>query len=146
MTINHDIESHAAHYAHAVVPPHIIEAISKHDIFLKNEDEHNWQKINLKPNHTFWGGEPAGGIITKYLNPEIFTLYTDETRNNLIKNYRLVPEPKGNIKVYKKFWAKNVTGNTVPPILAYVDLMNTGDQRNIETASKIYNNVLQNKL
>lgn len=108
--------------------------------FTKSNDENNWKEITLKPNETYWGGEPAGKIITNYLVPEIFTLFTDETRNNLIKNYRLVPENTGNIKAYKKFWKGQATYNetVVHPLLAYADLMNTGNSRCMETAKMIY--------
>lgn len=107
--------------------------------FVNKDDERNWKQIHLNP-HTLWGAEPAGGIITNYLMPEIFTLYTDETRNNLIKNYRLVPEQNGNIKVYKKFWNDQVGFNesVVHPILAYTDLLNSASSRCIETAKMIY--------
>ena len=116
--------------------------------FLKNEDYNHWKNIVLKKNQTYWGSEPAGAIITKYLLPEIFTLYTDETRNNLIKNYRLIPDPNGNVRAYKKFWKGQNTYDetTVHPILAYTDLVNTGDRRSIETAKKIYDELLSNRL
>jgi len=114
--------------------------------FMKPENFANWKKMQFKNENTIWGGEPAGDILTNYLKPAELTIYTEETRAELIKNYRLIPDPTGNIKVYKKFWDENEAGNTAPPLLAYADLMNTGDQRNIETANKIYNNVLQNKL
>lgn len=108
--------------------------------FTKSDDEKNWRDIPINPNHTYWGSEPAGEMITNYLVPEIFTLFTDETRNNLIKNYRLVPENTGNIKVYKKFWKGQATYNetVVHPLLAYADLMNTGNSRCMETAKMIY--------
>lgn len=112
--------------------------------FAKSNDENTWKELILKPNETYWGGEPAGEIITNYLIPEIFTLYTDETRNNLIKNYHLVPETKGNIKMYKKFWKGQATFNdtVVHPLLAYADLMNTGNSRCMETAKMIYDRLL----
>lgn len=34
----------------------------------------------------------------------------------------------------------------VPPLLAYADFMNTNDRRCMETAQKIYNEFLQDKL
>jgi hypothetical protein len=116
--------------------------------FLKNDDYNHWENIGLEKNQTYWGGEPAGAIITKYLLPEIFTIYTSETRNDLIKNYRLVPDPNGNIRAYKKFWKAQNTYNetTVHPLLAYTDLVNTGDRRSLETAKKIYNELLGNRL
>lgn len=115
--------------------------------FLKNEDYNHWKNIALKENHTFWGGEPAGAMITNYLLPEIFTFYTDETRNDLIKNYRLIPDPNGNVRGYRKFWKGQNTYNktTVHPLLAYTDLVNTGDRRSIETAKKIYDELLSHR-
>ncbi len=112
------------------------------------EEERNWKHLELLNKQTFWGGEPAGAIITNYLVPEIFTLYTEETRNNLIKNYHLVPDPIGKIKVYKKFWKDQATFNdtVVHPLLAYTDLMNTGNSRCIETAKIIYDKYINANL
>lgn len=116
--------------------------------FKNIEEERNWKNIKLLNKQTYWGGEAAGAIITKYLLPEIYTLYTDETRNNLIKNYHLVPDPLGKIKVYKKFWKDQAAFNdtVVHPLLAYTDLMNTGDSRCIETAKMIYSKYINANL
>ena len=106
----------------------------------------NWKMIDLQPGATFWGGEPAGGILTNYLQPEQYTLYTTENRGDLMKKYQLVPDKEGDVKVYLKFW--NFTGDvldTVPPLLVYTDLMNSNNRRCIETAEKIYNDYLQAK-
>lgn len=81
------------------------------------------------------------------MRPAEITLYTTETRNELIKNYRVIPDEKGNIKVFKKFWhQENANENTVPPLLVYADLINTNDRRCTATAQKIYDEFLQNKL
>ncbi len=115
--------------------------------FLKEEDFINWKKLPLRTEKTWWGGEPAGDLFTNYLRPTELTLYTLETRNELIKNYRLIPDEKGNVKVFKKFWKQDdVNDNVVPPLLVYADLMNNGDRRCMETAQKIYDEFLQNKL
>lgn len=113
--------------------------------FLKEEDALNWKNIPLKSGTTYWGGEPAGDLLTNYLKPTFFTLYTNETRADLMKKYKLVPDKAGNIKVYQKFRELNDKTNHTPPLLVYADLMNTGDPRNIETAGKIYEKFLQNK-
>ncbi|MEO8414323.1 MAG: type IV toxin-antitoxin system AbiEi family antitoxin [Ginsengibacter sp.] len=86
-------------------------------------------------------------FLTNYLRPGELTLYITENRNELIKKYRLVPDIKGNIKIYKVFWhQKEETAiNTVHPLLVYADLINTGDRRCIETAQKIYDELLANK-
>lgn len=115
--------------------------------FLKENDFNNWQEINLQKDKTLWGGEPAGDLLTNYLRPAELTLYTLETRGELMKNYRLIPDDKGNVKVYKMFWKHdNNQQNTVPPLLIYADLMNIGDGRTIETAQKIYDEYIQAKL
>lgn len=122
--------------------------------FLKEEDFNNWTTVPLLMGKTLWGGEPAGHLLTNYLQPGELTIYTTETRSELIKNYRLIPDEKGNVKAYQKFWYQEKLDNhaytafdvAVPPLLAYTDLMNTGDRRCIETAQKIYDEFLQNKL
>lgn len=107
--------------------------------FLNEGDYKNWKHVPIVPHKTLWGGEPAADLMTNYLRPEILTLYTEETRNELIKHYKLIPDEKGKVKVYKKFWNhNNVNGETVDPILVYADLMNTGDGRCMETAQKLF--------
>lgn len=113
--------------------------------FLNEEDFRNWKNLSLNPNKSWWGGEPAGDLLTNYLRPETLTIYTEETRNELIKNYRLIPDPKGNIRAYKKFWQIDLDEKTAPPLLVYADLLSTNDSRCIETAQKIYDEYLQNK-
>lgn len=115
--------------------------------FLKNEDFFNWRSLPLKDKETRWGGEPAGDLLTNYLKPAELTLYTTEKRSELISHYRLVPDNNGNVIIYQKFWLDNdgYNDNFVPPLLIYVDLVNTGDRRCLETAKKIYDDCLQNK-
>lgn len=116
--------------------------------FVKEDDFLHWQKLQLQNDKTWWGGEPAGDILTNYLKPLELTLYTKENRNELIKKYRMVPDTNGNIKIYKAFWYQQNEKNekTVHPLLVYADLINTGDQRCLETAQKIYEQYLQDKL
>lgn len=115
--------------------------------FLKDEDFNNWKKLPLQTGKTWWGGEPAGDLFTNYLRPAELALYTIEARTELIKNYRLIPDEKGNVNVYQKFWQWNeVNTNVVPPLLAYADLINQNDRRCTETAQKIYDEFLQDKL
>lgn len=116
--------------------------------FLNNEDFFNWPNLKIKTDTTLWGGEPAGDLYTANLNPEILTIYTTESRVELMKNYRLVPDEKGKVKIYQKFWKTEGYNfdKAVPPILAYTDLINTGNQRCIDTAQKIYEKFLKDKL
>jgi hypothetical protein len=113
-----------------------------------NPDEFiKWKDLNLERTLTQWGGEGAGNIYTNYLQPEVLTLYTKEKKANLIKEYSLLPDPKGNVIVYDKFWKDNKPfKNVVPPIVAYADLLATGNRRCIETAQKIYEQFIDNTL
>ncbi|MFH1319620.1 MAG: type IV toxin-antitoxin system AbiEi family antitoxin [Bacteroidota bacterium] len=114
--------------------------------FLKDVDFANWKRIHFKNKTTQWGGEPAADILTNYLRPEILTIYTAEQRIEIIKNYRLIPDFNGNVKVYKNFWKYDeVNNNIVPTVLIYADLINTGNARNLETAKMIYNELLEDR-
>ena len=114
--------------------------------FLKKDDFYSWKNIPLQKGKTCWGGEPAGDIFTNYLRPEELTMYTTETRGELMKNYRLVPDINGNVLILKKFWEYDeINDNVVHPLLAYADLINKGDRRCTETAQKIYDEYLQDK-
>jgi hypothetical protein len=115
--------------------------------FLKEEEFANWKKINLRSQQSWWGGEPAGDLFTNYLHPQELTIYTIESRNDIIKNYRLVPDENGNVKVFKKFWTYHpVNDNIAPPLVVYADLMQKNDRRCTETAKKIYDELIQGKI
>jgi hypothetical protein len=106
--------------------------------FYTDQELMAWAFLNLHHGYTFWGGEAAGNLITNHLRPEELILYTSEPRNDLIKNYGLMPKENGKVAVYKKFWNLEWEHEFVPYLLAYADLMNTGDKRCIETAKMIY--------
>jgi hypothetical protein len=117
--------------------------------FLDENTNFNWNKIILH-HGTVWGGEPAANIRTQYLKPALFTLYTKENTGEFIKNYRILPDDKGNIEVFEKFWVKNdyeLNNNdqVTPDILTYADLIAGEESRNIETANIIYDRYLKQK-
>jgi len=105
----------------------------------------NWQEILLDPQNTVWGAEPAADILTNHLRPEKLTLYTRETRADLIRNYKLIPDKNGDIEVLEMFW-KEDGEITAPPLLVYADLILEGGKRNRETAQMIYNERIQPNL
>lgn len=118
--------------------------------FLNDNDFGNWRNIYINEEKTVWGGEPAADIITDHLRPEKLTLYTKETRNELMRNYRLVPEENGNVEVYKKFWPENEDRNEfkkiAPWLIVYADLITTDDKRTRETAQMIYERYIEQNL
>jgi len=97
-----------------------------------------WTQIYLPTPKTRWGGEPGGDLLTNYLRPEKFILFTDLKKTELIKKTRLMPDPTGEITVFETFWEKgNEMDNCAPPLLVYADLIINGDKRSLETAELI---------
>jgi len=119
--------------------------LKKGNFRLKSADK-DWRNIKLHTPDTVWGGEPAGDLLTNYLRPETLTIYTNETKKNLMMHYGLMPEEEGNVQAYEKFWTQEDDQKTVPDLLVYADLMNTHDKRCMETAEKIYNERIKPEL
>jgi hypothetical protein len=112
-----------------------------------NEDNFtNWQNLPIIPDQTVWGGEAAAEILTNYLNPEILTIYTQEKKAAFMPRLKLIPDEKGNVRIYEMFWDKAEKDILyAPPLLTYADLMITDDPRCIETAEMIYNQYLKDE-
>jgi hypothetical protein len=103
--------------------------------FLNKEMNKSWK--TLKGDSFKWGGENAGALLTKFLQPEKFIIYTED-KNKLMKSLKLVPDPQGEIEVLDQFWSdKENKESIVPSLLAYADLITSFDSRNIETANRI---------
>ena len=114
----------------------------------------NW-KDQLAYPQVFWGGEPGAALLTKYLNPEKFTLFTTKTKQQILTELKLVPDTNGEITIYQSFWDTYTLQtaidliaekNTAPPVLIYAQLLYSGNERNIETAQIIFDDYIKNKL
>jgi hypothetical protein len=112
--------------------------------FLTPADKQRWQQPTL-PN-TVWGGEPAGAILTNYLEPQRFTLYTTQPKTEIIKTWRLLPDKNGELEILEPFWniTTGVDNKTVPPLMAYAELATSLDGRNRETAERIKQQYFEN--
>ncbi|MBL4869027.1 MAG: hypothetical protein JKY67_21900 [Pseudomonadales bacterium] len=116
----------------------------KHHVgnFIAN-DPNWWKTFNPIPYHAHWGGEVAAAKYTKYLKPEVTTLYIPpDTTNKLLAKAKLkkaVDQP-ANVKIYRPIGieANKIKPDLVHPILVYADLIATADIRNLETAEKLY--------
>lgn len=107
-------------------------------VFLEDTDRQNWKDLALEDG-TFWGGEPGADLLTNNLRPAEYTLYTNKTKPALMREYKLKPNPEGNIKVYKPYWTiKTDEKKAAPPLVIYTDLMATGEPRNINIAEEIH--------
>ena len=113
--------------------------------FLKEEDHKAWKKLKLDVEKTVWASEAAADLITNYLVPLKLDLYTKETKTELMKKWRLIPEPTGRLQLYEKFWNNNTDQKYAPEVLVYADLILTNDPRCIETAQMIYDKYLANE-
>lgn len=106
--------------------------------------QNEWKNIDAAIQ---WAGEPGAALLTNYLNPEKFSLFTDLEKIDLIQKAGLLPDNHGNITVYKPFWNEDETqSKTVHPLLVYAQLMYDGNERNIETAKIIYDEYIQPNL
>ena len=114
----------------------------------------DWQKKLSYP-RLFWCGEPAASMLTKNLNPEKFTIYTNRTKKEISIQFRLIPDENGAITVYNKFWQEKSmfdelayleNKNIVHPLLIYAELIHSGSQRNIETGKIIFDEYIKPNL
>lgn len=101
-----------------------------------------WQDIHITNPHTCWGGEPAADFYTHHLRPEVLTLYTRETRQELMLNYPLKPDKEGEVIAMEKFWPQPAENRCVPALLAYADLVGNPNKRNMEIAQLIHDGYL----
>ncbi|MDB5245617.1 MAG: hypothetical protein JWQ40_11 [Segetibacter sp.] len=115
---------------------------------LLNDDKlRNWKELPIEKGQSVWGSEPAADHFTNYLKPAFLTLYTNQDKAAILKQWKLIPNEKGNVQLYKKFWKDDETEQTqyAPPLLVYADLLLTGDPRCQETAEMIYDQYLKNE-
>lgn len=108
-----------------------------------------WQHTNLTGLQALWGGEISAYMLTRYLKPEITSIYTDKPAKKLIADLKLRRDAYGDVELCNRFWNFDTVEkkqNIVPPLLIYADLIATGDARNIETAKLIYDEYLEKDL
>jgi len=114
----------------------------------------NW-KTQFLNDEALWAGEPAAALITNYLNPEAFTLFTEMKKSEILTQLKLVPDSKGEITLYTPFWRDSYPmesvanmnhKNVVHPLVIYAQLIYSNNTRNIETAQLIYNEYIKPNL
>ncbi len=98
------------------------------------------------PQNTFWGGGMAAELMNNYLIPYKFILYTAQPFHEVMKTLKIIPDAKGNIFLIEKFWKGNMYDKRVHEYLVYADLIASGNPREIEAATKIYNEYIKNSL
>lgn len=130
---------------HDVLRPRLVK---KRMRFAKIEQLNNWKSLPIHEieNICLWGSEPAAAIMTDYLRPDLFTIYTDANWPSFVSEFGLVPDEDGDVEILQLFWHDEIKYReqaVVPALLVYADLISSGLDRNIETAKKILDNELQ---
>lgn len=100
-----------------------------------------WQNVEIEKYQAVWGGETGAEILTKYLKPQVVTIYADSVLPRLQAQYGLKRRADGDIEILQKFWGIK-TESTAPPLIVYADLIASGDSRNLEAAKIIYDKYL----
>ena len=122
-------------------------------LFLGNfsaENDSWWMTLdkNIVDYGALWGGEIAASKLTGYIKPEKVIIYRPKEGNNkLLADNRFRKDPNGNIQIFQAFWnmeEKHISNSSgiVEPLIAYADLLATGDSRNLETARVLYDKEL----
>lgn len=115
--------------------------------FINDHDHDNWRRIPLASKKSLWGGEAGTHLLNGQLRPHNLLIYTSESRNDLIDQYRLIRDPEGYISIYQKFWHyDDFKSNIAPPILLYADLLHTGDTNALAAAQRVYDDYLKEKI
>ena len=128
-----------------VLKPRILK---KRMRFANKKDYNNWRTLPIQEleDINLWGGEPAAAILTGQLQPEIFTIYTNSSWQNVAMKLKLVPDEKGDVEILHMFWKEEEKPRgkySTPTLLVYADLISSGYERNIEIAKQLINNELQ---
>jgi len=102
-----------------------------------------WKSNKYRVEDVYLGGETAAALLTRYLHPEMATVYIGDNVQEFARKLRLRKDENGNVIVLKKFWnalpndTTKLPAGIVPPLLVYADLLKDGGARNIEVASTI---------
>ena len=108
-----------------------------------------WKSIHPEKHDAQWGGEIAVAKYTNYLNPQHGLVYIDKTKMaDFLQTARLKkaePDERQDIQIdlVEPFWKKANNdekikhAGLVHPIIAYADLIESGDTRNLDAANRL---------
>lgn len=109
-----------------------------------------WKETDITQYGAQWGAEVAAEKLTGYLRPHAITIYLHKQQGQknvtrLVAEHKLRADPQGDIEILDAFWDfedETPMPETVPPLLAYADLIATLDPRNLEAAKLIHERYL----
>ena len=108
----------------------------------------SWEDLVL--DDARWGGEPAVALATGYLKPADFALYTHLLKPDAMRHLRVLPDSDGQVEILRAFWPAALEmeaheafpERAVPNVLAYADLLASGDPRNADAAAQLRERIL----
>jgi hypothetical protein len=81
--------------------------------------------------------------LTGHLRPGTATFYGARANRKLMIDQRLRPDANGNVEIMRRFWDfDGKTAGQVPDLLVYADLLAIGDERCLETAREMYDDIV----
>lgn len=105
-----------------------------------------WKNMDITKYGAQWGAEVAAEKLTAYLRPHALTIYLHKGQGQknltrMVAEHKLRADLQGDIEILDAFWDfedEKPMPETVPPLLAYADLIATLDPRNLEAAKLIH--------
>jgi hypothetical protein len=97
------------------------------------------RKTSFKLENGFWSGAKAADILFQSEIPANFIIYSPNI-SKLIRELRLIPDPKGIITTRNFFWDfdwEQKAKMIVPLPIIFADLINSNDSRDSKVAEKI---------
>jgi len=117
------------------------------------DDPYWWTNIKPENFNALWGSEIATAKYTDYLNPKHATVYIHKDNiQGLLKAARLRKletheRPTVQVDLIEPFWNTEIKANNsietnehvglAPAIIAYADLIETGEARNLDAAKRL---------
>lgn len=110
---------------------------------IRLEYKGDWQNLAMEEGDC-WGGEVAAEMLTHYLHPQDFQLFTRLPLQKKLAQLNCRPNPEGDLWLVSAFWGDRLEWtNRSQALLAVAELEASKDSRNIETSRMIYEKYLQ---
>lgn len=114
--------------------------LGRADFRVRPGERDSMQKIiKSLPDGYVWGGEPAAYLTDPFLGPELFSIFTSATLRDTCIDCSLIPRPRGNVEILKKFWTDEIPSDrhAAPLPVVYAQLRGTDDSRCQEAAERL---------
>lgn len=112
-----------------------------------------WRSFDFSRFGARLGGEAAADLVTHELKAAQVTIYAQQSLGTeFLKQARLRQTAGGDVEILASFWVEPLTDGwhapesmpVVHPLLAYADLIASGDSRNASVATHLYKRYIEN--